>query len=452
MKTILCLAGCFAIGVHSLPAQVTADRNTLIAQMVAEVSAKNLQDDIAKLVSFGTRSTLSVQNNKKKGIGAAREWVFQEFEADAKNADGRMSVRTDSWKLNSDSTKGLPAKPTEIANVMATLRGTNPEDDRLFIISGHLDSRRSNVQDGEKLAPGANDDGSGIAAVLEMARIMSQQRFSATILFVAFSGEEQGLWGSQHLAQEARDSGWNIQAMLNNDMIGQSSSSETNQTDNTQVRVFSEGIPLYETPKMAAVRRAESGENDSRSRELARYIREIADQYVDNLHVVLVYRPDRFLRGGDHLPFARLGYTAVRLTDYYENFYHQHQDIRIQDGIEYGDLPKFMDFEYLRKNTCLNLAVLSSVANAPSVPQQVKIDVSKLGNTTKIYWDAPKIGKPKGYYLLMRETDEPMWQKKYFTPDLQIIVPYSKDNYFFAVQAVGNNGLVSLPVFPDIGR
>jgi Zn-dependent M28 family amino/carboxypeptidase len=269
---------------------------------------------------------------------------------------------------------------------------------------------------------------------------------------VAVTGEEQGLLGSTHLAEEAAEAHWNVAAMMNNDMIGQSTSSGTDKHNNTEIRVFSEGIPVLETKEEAALRKALSGDNDSRSRELARYIKMIAGTFIDNLDVKLIYRKDRFLRGGDHLPFQQRGYTAVRLTDFYENYEHQHQDVREENGIQYGDLPRFVDDEYLRKNTGLNLAALASLANAPSPPQAVKIDISALSNDTRLYWQSPVNGEVRGYYVLMRETDAAMWQKKIYTEDTAVTLPYSRDNYFFAVQAIGKDGLMSLPVFPGIGR
>ncbi len=427
-------------------------RNPLIAQMVNQVSETNLREDIDKLVSFGTRQTFSIQTSRKKGIGAARDWVEAQLLQDARGSGGRMAVWMDRWLQKPDSSTRISYQPAELVNVIATLSGTDPSDHRIFLVSGHLDSRRTDVMDSEKPSPGANDDASGVAALLEMARILSRQPFPATIMFVAFTGEEQGLFGSRHLAALARDSSWDLRAMINNDMIGQNNASGTDLVDNGRVRVFSEGIPMKETPAMAASRRALSGENDSRSRELARYIKKICEDYVDNLKVVLIYRPDRFLRGGDHLPFAAQGYPAVRLTTYYENYDHQHQDPRTEKGIEYGDLPKFMDFEYLRKNTCLNLATVACLAAAPSVPRGVKIDVSRLSNYSRLSWDPPATGRAAGYIVLMRETDQPMWQKRFFTRDLQMMLPYSRDNYFFAVQAVSPEGLKSLPVFPSIGR
>lgn len=424
--------------------------NDRIKQMVEQVSKDSLRSYIQTLVSFGTRHTLSTQSDPDEGIGAAREWVLKKLKEAASHSDGRMTAKIDSWQQPADEHR--VNRPIRMGNVMAILKGTDPEDDRIFIVSGHLDSRNTNIMDSTGKAPGANDDGSGVAAVIEMAKIMSRYPTKATIIFVAVTGEEQGLLGSTHLAEKAKENNWNVAAMINNDMIGQSTSSETNKHDNTKVRVFSEGVPAVESEREAALRKALGGENDSRSREFSRYIKNIADQYVNNLIVKLIYRRDRFLRGGDHLPFQKRGFTAVRITDFYENYYHQHQDLRTENGIEYGDLPKFMDFEYLRKNTCLNLATLASLANAPSMPQEAKIDISHLTNYTRLYWQPPKYGKAKGYFVLMRETSAPIWKKRFYTEKTEMTLPYSKDNYFFAVQAVGENGLLSMPVFPGIGR
>lgn len=436
-----------------LPLSVFAQQNfppDQIDSMVRQVSADSLRSYVHTLVGLGTRHTLSSTTDPDQGIGAARRWVLQRFQEDAAVSGGRMSARIDTWLQPADQHRAN--RSFVEGNVVATLRGTDPADDRVFIVTGHLDSRNTDIMDSTDAAPGANDDASGVAALLEMARIMSRHPGKATLLFVAVTGEEQGLFGSTHLATEARDGHWNVCAMLNNDMIGQSTSSETDLHDNTRVRVFSEGVPAAETEGEARLRKALAGENDSRSRELARYIKCIASRYVDNLNVQLIYRRDRFLRGGDHEPFQDLGFTAVRLTDFYENFDHQHQDVRVDHGVQYGDLEKFMDFEYLRKNTSLNLATLASLAGAPPEPQAVKIDVRNLINNTRLYWQSPAHGRAKGYEVLMRETDEPMWQKQFYTGKTEITLPYSKDDYFFAVQAVGPDGLKSLPVFPGIGR
>jgi hypothetical protein len=430
--------------------QTIINRDPEIEQMVKEVSADSLQSYINTLVSFGTRNTLSTQTDSKKGIGAARNWVLNKFNQFAKNSEGRLIAIIDTTTIPADGRR--VDKPVLLGNVMATLKGTDPNDKRIFIISGHLDSRRSDVMDRTGNAPGANDDGSGTAAVIESARIMSKHSFPATIIFVAVSGEEQGLLGSTFMANKAKEENWDVEAVFNNDIIGSNNSNETNIINNTKVRVFSEGIPANATEKDIARIRALGLENDSQSRELARYVKEIGERYVDHLDVVMVYRTDRFLRGGDHLPYLKNGFTAVRITEMNENFHHQHQDVRKEKGVQYGDLPGFVDFEYLRKNTALNLANLANLGKAPSVPEEVKVEVRNLSNSTTLSWQQPKAGKVKGYYILMRETTSPVWQKKIFTTENEATLPYSKDNYFFAVQSVNESGNESLPVIPSIKR
>ncbi len=431
-------------------AQTTIEKDPLIEKMVKEVSADSLQSYIKSLVAFGTRSTISTQSDAKKGIGAARLWVLSKFNEFAKQSGGRLTAIIDTTTLPADG-KRVDA-PLVLGNVVATLKGTDANDDRIFLISGHLDSRRTNVMDKTGDAPGANDDGSGTAAVIECARIMSQHAFPVTIIFIAVSGEEQGLLGANFMAAKSKKANINIEAVLNNDIMGSNNSSETNITDNTRIRVFSEGLPAYELDKNAANIRQLGLENDGRARQLARYVKETGERYVDNLQVVMVYRNDRFLRGGDHTPYVLNGYTAVRITEMNENYNHQHQDIRKENGIQYGDLTEFMDFEYLRKNTCLNLCNLANLAKSPSMPQEVKVDVKKLDNYTFLSWANPKSGKYKGFYVLMRETTSAVWQKKIFTKETSISLPYSKDNYFFAVQSVSEEGNESLPVVPVVGK
>jgi Zn-dependent M28 family amino/carboxypeptidase len=309
---------------------------------------------------------------------------------------------------------------------------------------------RTNVMDRVNDAPGANDDGSGSAAVIESARVMSKHAFPATIIFVTVSGEEQGLFGAYYMANKAKKEGWDIEAVLNNDNLGSNNSNETNIIDNTRLRVFSEGLPAYETEKQAKRIRALGLENDGKARQLARYVIEIGERYVDNIQVVMIYRNDRFLRGGDHLPYVENGFAAVRITEMNENYNHQHQDVRKENGIQYGDLPEFMDFEYLRKNTAVNLSNLANLAKASAMPQNVTVEVKKLSNYTNLHWDKAATGKVKGYYILMRETTSAYWQKKIFTTDTIADLPYSKDNYFYAVQSVGEDGNESLPVVPGI--
>jgi Zn-dependent M28 family amino/carboxypeptidase len=430
--------------------QTIIQRDPEIEQMVKEISPDSLKSYISKLVSFGTRSTLSSTIDKKRGIGAAREWVVQRFNEFARNSSGRMTAYVDTTTIPADGRR--VDVPTNLGNAMAVLKGTDPNDERIYIISGHLDSRVTDVMNRTADAPGANDDGSGVAAVMECARIMSKHSFPATIVFVAVSGEEQSLLGSTYLANQAKTKNWNIDAMLNNDIMGSNNSNETNIIDNTRLRVFSEGISVLDTGRVLSNVRSLGLENDSKSRQLARYVKEIGERYVDNLEVVMIYRSDRFLRGGDHTPFLQKGYTAVRLTEMNENYNHQHQDLRTDKGIVYGDLPEFMDFEYLRKNAGINLSTLANLAKAPSTPQAVTIEVRNLTNTTTLNWKAPKNGKIKGYYVLIRETTSPVWQKKFFTAETTITLLYSKDNYFFAVQSVNESGNESLPVVPGVGR
>jgi len=430
--------------------QTIIQKDPAIDKMVKEVSADSLQSYIKSLVAFGTRSTISTQTDPKRGIGAARLWVLGKFNEFAKQSGGRLTAMIDTTTLPADG-KRIDA-PLVLGNVVATLKGTDPNDNRIFLISGHMDSRRTNVMDKTGDAPGANDDGSGTAAVIECARIMSKYSFPATIIFIAVSGEEQGLLGANFMAGKIKKDNLNLEAVLNNDIMGSNNSSETNIIDNTRIRVFSEGLPAYELDKNAANIRQLGLENDGRARQLARYVKETGERYVDNLQVVMVYRNDRFLRGGDHTPYVLNGFAAVRITEMNENYNHQHQDIRKENGIQYGDLAEFMDFEYLRKNTCLNLCNLANLAKSPAMPQSVTVDVKKLDNYTVLSWANPKSGKCKGFYVLMRETTSPVWQKKIFTSQTSISLPYSKDNYFFAVQSVSEDGNESLAVVPVVGR
>jgi hypothetical protein len=443
---------CFVLAMASLQplfAQTIIQRDPEIEAMVKEISADSLKSYINKMVSFGTRSTLSSTTDKKRGIGAAREWVVQRFLEFARNSNGRMTAFVDTTTLPRG---GRLDTAVNLGNAMAILKGTDPADDRIYVISGHLDSRVTDVMNRKSDAPGANDDGSGVAAVLECARIMSRHNFPATIIFVAVSGEEQGLLGAAFMANSAKTKSWNIDAMLNNDIMGSNNSNETNIIDNTRLRVFSEGLSVLDTGRVATNIRNLGLENDGKSRQLARYVKETGERYMDNLQVMLVYRADRFLRGGDHTPFQQKGYAAVRITEMNENYNHQHQDLRTEKSVVYGDLPEFMDFEYLRKNTGINLCSLANLAKAPSMPQEVRIEVRNLTNSTSLSWTAPKSGRAKGFYVLMRETSSPVWQRKIYTTSPSITLPYSKDNYFFAVQSVNETGNESLPVIPSVAR
>lgn len=429
-----------------LPGQTTLHKDPQIEKMVREVSADSLHSYVMKLVSFGTRNTLSTQTNPQRGIGAARSWVLSRFLTFAKNSNGRLAAFIDTTTYRKDGRR--VDRDILLGNVVATLKGSDPADNRIFIISGHLDNMRTNVMDSTGDAPGANDDASGTAAVMECARVMSKYTFPATVIFVAVSGEEQGLLGSTYMAEKARKENWNIEAILNNDIMGGNNKNETNKVNTNEVRVFSEGLSVLDTGRAETTIRNLGLENDGKARQLARYVKEIGERYVKGLKVVTIYRNDRFLRGGDHTPYVQRGFAAVRITDMHEDYNHQHQDVRMENATQYGDLPQFMDFEYLRKNTCMNLCNLANLAKSPPMPQEVKIDTRKLTNFTNLAWKAPRTGKVKGYYVLMRETTSSTWQKKIFTTEEKMDLPYSKDNYFFSVQSVSESGNEGLPVLP----
>jgi hypothetical protein len=429
-------------------AQTIIRQDQSIKQMVDEVSSQNIEANIRKLVSFKTRHTLSDTTSKTEGSGAARNWIKAEMEKYASQSGGRMTVQFDTFT----QPKGERIdNPVHLKNVLAILKGTDPNDTRVYIVSGHYDSRVTNVMNANAVEPGANDDASGTAVSLELARVMAKRSFPATIIFMAVVGEEQGLYGSSNVAKRAKAEKWNVDAMLNNDIVGNTHGMETDLKDNRSVRVFSEGIPSTAAgnEKQIASLIALGGENDSPSRQLARYVKEIAERYVDQLDVKLIYRRDRYLRGGDHVPFLQQGFTAVRFTEMNEDFTRQHQDIRTENGINYGDLPDFVDFNYVQKVARMNLSVLANLALAPAEPQNVGIVTSGLTNKTTLKWEAPATGKkPAGYYVLMRETISPYWEKKFYVTDATATLAYSKDNYLFAVQSVDADGHESLPVFP----
>ncbi len=431
--------------IHTAIGQIAVD-DPEIRKMITEVKSENMEATVKKLVSFGTRHTLSDTKSSTRGIGAAQRWVKSEFDNYALASNGRLTSIIDYFTIKADGRR--IKNDSQLGNVMATLKGTDATDNRVLIISGHLDSRATDVMDSSIDAPGANDDGSGVAAMMELARIMSKREFPFTIVFVAVVGEEQGLYGAKYLADKAKEQQWNVIAMINNDMIGNSLSSGTQLRDNRQVRVFSEAIPYLETEAEAKVRKATNRENDSPSRQLARYIKTVTNQYVEQLDIKLVYRNDRFLRGGDHTPFSQNGFTAIRFCEMNENFDHQHQTVRKENGIQYGDLPEFMDFEYLKKVACSNLATLSNLAWSPKAPINVGIEVKELSNFSTLVWNKPEGKSVYGYTILIRETSATHWEKAIFVKDTKAEIPYSKDNYLFSVQSVDELGHFSLPVFP----
>lgn len=425
-------------------------QDPIIRQMVEEVSAKNIEATIRKLVSFNTRHTLSDTLSKKTGIGAARNWIKAEMELYAKESGGRLKVEFDTFTQPSDGKR--VTIPTVMKNVLAILPGTDPSDNRVYIVSGHYDSRASDVMNSKIAAPGANDDASGTAAAMELARVMSKQKYNCTLIFVAMVGEEQGLYGSTNLAKKAKELNWNVAGMITNDIVGNTYGMETGLKDNRSVRVFSEGVPAGETTQAAAARASTGSENDNGARQFARYLKEVGERYVDQLDVKLIYRRDRYLRGGDHTPFSQQGFSAIRITEMNENFERQHQDLRTENGIDYGDTPDFVDFNYTQKVARMNLATLANLALAPQQPENVGILTSGLTNRTSLKWEAPKGEKPAGYFIVMRETSSPVWEKKFFVTGTESTLNYSKDNYFFGVQSVDADGHESMVVIPKAVR
>lgn len=426
--------------------------NNELAAMVKEISTDSIRSYIEKMASFGTRHSLSDTISHTTGIGAARRWVASRFTDFGKRNKANMKVELDPYELKPGPRSSRIPYPVTMKNVLGTLPGTDKNDTRVILISGHLDSRNSDVMDSVNLAPGANDDASGVAVVIELARVMSKKKFPCTIIFMAVQGEEQGLVGARHMAGKLKKDSINLIAMFNNDIVGNSIASETGDKNDKTVRIFSEMIPYLETSDETAARNALKSENDSPSRQLARYIKEVSEPYLNGFTATLNARPDRFLRGGDHTPFNQLGFTAVRFTEFNENFAHQHQNLREENGIKYGDLPEFVDYEYTANVARMNLVAMSILAKAPVAPENVKMKIN-LGNMTNLTWEAPAYGpKVKGYNVLMRETYAPFWSKKVFVEGTSAELPFSKDNYFFAVQAVGTDGSVSQIVMPVPSR
>ena len=413
--------------------------------MLREISARNIEASIRKLVSFGTRNTLSEQDNPARGIGAARDWIFGEFGKISADCGNCLAVEKQSFEQ--PKANRVP-QPTILTNVVATLKGvTNP--DRVYVVSGHYDSMCSSPVDAKCDAPGANDDASGTAAVIEIARVMSKRKFDATVVFMAVAGEEQGLLGATYFAQQAKEKKIDIEAMITNDIVGGALIFK-NAANRQTVRVFSEGVPSSETEAEANTRRGVGGENDSASRQLARFIKETADIYSPRFKVLMVYRRDRYLRGGDHIPFLERGFTAVRFTETNEDYNRQHQNIRTENGVDYGDLPDFVDFEYVANVARVNAASLARLALAPARPKNVGMVTARLGNDTELKWDLGIETDLAGYEIVWRDTTDAVWTNSISVGNVTnfVMKSMSKDNYFFGVRAVDKNGNKSPVSFP----
>ena len=431
----------------SAKSEPTMTADPQIAAALLQISAQRIQANIEKLVSFGTRSTISAQDPASitagHSIGAAREWIKSEFERYSKDCGGCLEVKTDSF--SEEPTERIP-KATEITNVYAVLKGTDATNTKpIVLVTGHYDSRNSEILDVNGDAPGANDDGSGTAVSLECARVLGKVKFPATIIFLTVAGEEQGLNGSRHFAQMAKAQGWDLEAVLNNDIVGGDKSAEQ---DHSVVRVFSEGVPAATAEQDLRRIRNLGGESDSASRELARYIAEVGRTYDAGVKPMLVFRLDRFLRGGDHYSFNQQGFAAVRFTEFREDFHHQHQNVRTESGIEYGDLPKFVDYDYVAHVARLNAATLASLAAAPAPPAGVHILTKDLENDTTLTWEASP-GSAAEYDVVWRATTSPEWEHAQGVGSAtRATLKLSKDNVIFAVRAVDRAGHRSLPVVP----
>ncbi|KAI1810961.1 hypothetical protein GGS20DRAFT_579464 [Poronia punctata] len=447
------------IGKTNLPQQPSPE----LASMLARISPSRIEATIRKLVSFGTRHTLSTQNSSStRGIGAARDWIHAEFQKYADASDGRLSVETISYVQQPDGNR--VTVPTRISDVVATLHGSDKSNNRLYVVSGHYDTRNSDVFDFEGDAPGADDDASGVSVSLELARIMSSPEYSlprASIAFVAVAGEEQGLYGSGFLARRYKDSmpRVNVEGMFNNDIVGSSTGSDGT-VDPYVIRLFGQGLPplSVESNSTRETRLSIGGENDTPARNLARFVKEVAENSHTQMNISVIHRLDRYLRSGDHRPFLEAGYPAVRFTEPRENYAHQHQNVRYDDesGVQYGDLPEFCDFEFTARVARVNAAALWSLAISPGQPTNVGINTTELTNDSTLYWDPPLGEEGEGnvgsYEVVWRATTAPFWTDVVDVGLVnEVTLGLSKDDVVFGVRAKsvdGNSRGVAVLPFP----
>jgi hypothetical protein len=449
-RTFLAASVATAAAGVAAPAQAAGRRAAAapdreLRAILREIEPGRIEAIIRKLVSFGTRHTLSVQDDPVRGIGAARDWIFAELQRYAAASGGRMTVAQQSF-IQPVSPR-IPA-PTRITNVIATLRGSvTPE--RIYVVTGHYDSRVTDVMNATADAPGADDDASGVAVIMELARVLSTRTPESTLVFAAVAGEEQGLYGSDHMAQQYRDAGADIQGMFSNDIVGTGNAHDGTRNDPRTVRLFVEGVPTAETAAEANVRRSVGGENDGPSRQLGRFVEDTADGPHTGMNVRVIWRRDRYLRGSDHISFLLRGYPAGRFTEPRENFAHEHQDVRVENGVQYGDLIEFCDFAYIARVARVNAATLWSLAQAPGTPKGVVIDTTQLTNETTLRWQLGTEPDLAGYEVVWRETTAPDWQHTRAVGKVATVtVDLSKDNVFFGIRAVdiaGNRSPVAAP-------
>ncbi|MDQ1817944.1 M28 family metallopeptidase [Massilia sp. CCM 9210] len=424
-----------------------ARRQPQIDKIVGDISPQRIEAHVRKLVGFKTRHTMSDTVSDTVGIGAARRWIKAELERCGAAAGGRLQVSFDS---HITPVSARISRPTEIVNIVATLPGTQAASkERIYVVSGHYDSRNTDIMDATGDSPGANDDASGTAAVMEMACVMARHKFDATIVFMAVAAEEQGLLGAAHWAEQARLKNLNLQGMFTNDIIG-SSRADDGRVDDKQVRLFAESVPATrENSETSRALLATGGENDSTSRQLARHVKEVGERYVPGFTVNVIQRRDRYLRGGDHMPFLERGYPALRFTEPNEDFTHQHQNVRKEGALQYGDLPEFNDYNYIARVTRVNAAALATLSLAPGAPQKVQMRTAKLENDSSLVWQASGEPDLAGYRIVWRETTAAQWQGALYVGNVtEATVKLSKDNYFFGVQAVDKDGNVSVATYP----
>jgi peptidase M28-like protein len=418
-----------------------------VRSMLRDVSAKSLQGYDHKLVSFGTRHTLSVQDDPNRGIGAARDYIKSELDKVAATSGGQMTTGLDTFvQPVSDR---IPV-PTVITNVYAVLKGTDPSaSDAVYVVGAHYDSRVTDVLNATSDAPGANDDGSGTSAVIELARVMARHPMQSTVVFVAYAGEEQGLYGSNHFAQMAKDQGWNIQGNLNMDIVGSSLGGNGVREPHT-IRLFSEGVPTAENAAETARRQAIGGENDGVSRQLARYVKETGENESTDMKVKLVWRRDRFLRSGDQVSYLQRRWPAVRFTEPNENFDHEHQDVRVENGTQFGDLEEFVDFPYLARVTRVVGSSLAALASSPRAPVNARMITTSLGYDTELRWNANPESDVTGYEIVWRDSISPLWQhsKRVGNVTQATMKNLSKDDNQVAVLAIDSDGNRSPVAYP----
>ena len=429
-----------------VPGVIAQKPNPEVAKMVREISAKNIEATIRKLVSFGTRNTLSEQDNPTRGIGAARDWIYAEFQKISADCGGCLDVQKQAFVQ--PKADRIP-EPITLTNVFAVLKGTT-DATRVYVVSGHYDSMCTSPTDAKCDAPGANDDASGTAVSIELARVMSKRKFDATIVFMAVPGEEQGLLGAAYYAEEAKKAKTNIDGMFTNDIVGGVTSQKRSVFRN-KVRVFSEGVPSNETEQEARSRRSVGGENDSSSRQLARYVKEQSDRYLKGFGAWMIYRRDRYGRGGDHIPFVERGFAGIRFTESDEDYTHQHQNIRTDDkGVFYGDTPEFVDFAYTANVARVNLVALAGLAAAPGKPKGVGLVTGGLNNDSVLRWDVSTDADLAGYEVVWRDTTAAEWMNSKFVGNVATFTmkAMSKDNFFFGVRAVDKSGNKSPVVYP----